>query len=151
MFFCFFVSYINNKRMNHPKINFDIDISVLNEYAFRYACVNGHLHDAQWLLQNKPAIDISAYNEEVFRYACSNGHLHVAQWLLQIKPTIDISANNESAFIWACVNGHLHVSKWLVSLRPDKYKITLNVNGTISYDIMNPLNIVGAKEVSYSN
>jgi ankyrin repeat protein len=125
-----------------------IDISAYNEEAFRGACSNGHLHVAQWLLQIKPTIYISAQNEYAFRWACVNEHLNIAQWLFQIKPTINISAYNESAFRYACYNGDLNVAQWFVSLRPDKYKIKLNANGSISYEIIKPLNIVGIKQVS---
>ena len=95
-----------------------------NEYAFGWACENGHLHVAQWLLQIKPTINVSTDNEYAFRWACGNGHLHVAQWLLQINPTID----NEFAFQWACVYGHLHVAQWLLQIKP-----TINVSAYNEY------------------
>ena len=49
-----------------------IDISADNEYAFRWACENGHLELAQWLYLIKPTIDISANNEHTFHWACQN-------------------------------------------------------------------------------
>jgi len=93
-----------------------IDISAGNECAFRYACLNGQLKVAQWLLQMKPTIDISFKNEYVFRLTCEKGHLEVAQWLLQVKPDINISTENEYAFRIACQNGHLEVVQWLLHL-----------------------------------
>jgi len=47
----------------------DINISDNNEWAFSFACLNGYLHVAQWLLslQGKPDINISAFNEDAFR------------------------------------------------------------------------------------
>lgn len=39
-----------------------IDISALNEEAFRYACGNGHLKVVLWLYKIKPTINIYADN-----------------------------------------------------------------------------------------
>ena len=128
----------------------NIDISALDEYAFRWACGKGHLNIAQWLLQVKPTIDISAGNEGAFSWACFYGHLNIAQWLLQIKPKINISDGCDYVFRVACYHSRLNIAQWFVSLRPDKYKIKLNANGSIDYTIINPLNIVGTKEVSES-
>ena len=72
-----------------------VNISSCNESAFRWACHNGHLEVAQWLLEVKPNINISAENEYAFKYACGDGYIEVAKWLYQIKPNIDISAKNE--------------------------------------------------------
>jgi hypothetical protein len=94
-----------------------INISQGDEFAFQYACSNGHLSVVQWLLDIKPIINISLMNEFAFRYACGNGHLSIAQWLLNIKPTIDISAENEYAFRVACENGHLNVAQWLFEMK----------------------------------
>jgi len=96
---------------NNPNIN----ISAENEQAFRWACYNGQLHVAKWLLSLKN-IDISTENELAFRWACYNGHLHVVQWLLSLK-NINISAENEYAFRWACYNEQLHVAQRLISIQ----------------------------------
>jgi ankyrin repeat protein len=111
------------------QLNPDINISVLNECAFRWACEKGHLDVCQWLLQQKPYINISAENECAFCMACFCGHLHVAQWLLQQKPTINISIDNEFAFRMACLYGHLDVAHWLQSLKPYLYVIEYDENG----------------------
>lgn len=68
------------------RLNPDIDISLNNEAAFRYACGNGHLDVAKWLLQIKPDIDISAYSNFAFVQACTNGYLEVAEWLQTLNP-----------------------------------------------------------------
>lgn len=99
---------------NKPTIN----ISAEDEYAFRYACRNGYLNVAQWLLQIKPTINISAKNDYAFKWSCSFGHLNIVQWLLQMKPTINISASEEYAFREACSNGHLNVAQWLLQIKP---------------------------------
>ena len=95
------------------KIKPDIEISMDNEYIFRYTCDNGHLEVAKWLLSVKPDIDISARDEYAFKGACENGHLNLAKWLLSVKPDIDISARDEYAFRYACENGHLKIAQWL--------------------------------------
>jgi ankyrin repeat protein len=119
-----FINYCKNGSLaavqEFKKRNSNVNISFENYYfAFRYACLNGHLHVAKWLLSIKPTINISALNEEVFRWSCSNGQLHVAQWLLSVKPDIVISYFNECAFRWACNNNQLHVAQWLLSVKPD--------------------------------
>ncbi len=102
------------------------------EYAFRFACFNGHLPVAQWLLDMKPNINISANMDFAFKYACGNGHLPVAQWLFNIKPSINIAADDEWVFRSACENGHLHVAQWL---NPDKYIVVSNKNKLLKWNI----------------
>ena len=92
-----------------------------NEKVFLYACFNGNLNLAKWLLEIKPTINISAYDEFAFHYACNNGYLNVAKWLLKIKPTINISAHNEYAFCEACKNEHLDIVKWLLEYNNEKF------------------------------
>jgi hypothetical protein len=102
----------------------ELNISVKNEYGFRFACRGGYLNMAQWLLQvskeKGKEIDISANVEEAFCWTCMNGHLEVAQWLLLISKErgrdIDISAKNEDAFRYACFLRHLHVAQWLLQV-----------------------------------
>jgi hypothetical protein len=75
----------------------DIEISIYGEWPFRNACLNGHLHVAQWLLEvSNQDIDISANNEEAFHLACSNGHLEVAKWLQSLKPHLYVIYYNEN-------------------------------------------------------
>ena len=85
------------------KLNPEINISAINDEAFRYTCANGHLHVAQWLLQ------VSKERGQ----------------------DIDISANNDFAFRWAYNEGHYHIVKWLQSLKPDAYKLEYDENGKI--------------------
>ena len=110
-----------------------------NEYAFRWACKNGHLVVAQWLYEIKPSLDISAENEYAFRMACVKGHLDIAQWLYQIKPTLDISVDNEYAFQYACEKGYLEIAQWIQSLNPSKYVIKVD-NNKITYYIRHTIN-----------
>lgn len=110
-----------------------INISYENDYAFRFACVEGHLGVAQWLLSIKPDINISANNEHAFKYTCFKGHLEVAQWLLSIKPDIDISVDNDVVFRFVCQTGDLVIAQWLQSLKPNKYVLEIENNKIIKY------------------
>ena len=68
-----------------------IDISAGNDYAFRIACINGHIGVVRQLYEWRPTIDISADYEYVFRNACRNGHLDVVKQLLEWNPNLNIS------------------------------------------------------------
>ena len=94
---------------------------------FKYMCKNGHLEDAQHILEVYPTIDISDNNEYAFRIACCCDHLQIAQWLYEMKPTLDISADDESAFQFACQNGHLEVAQWLYQVKPTINISALNI------------------------
>ena len=118
-----FITFIQNGKLLEIQSFYEqyklfIDISAENEFAFRYACYNGHLDLAQWLYKIKPTIDISVQNDLAFCWTCNEGHLDLAQWLYKIKPTIDISAKDEYAFRGACINGHLELAQWLYQIKP---------------------------------
>ena len=124
----------------HIQIHFDHD------YGFRLACLYGHLHIVDYLVNlytikydyNK--IDIHAYSELGFRWACQNGHIHIIEYLInlyKIKNTnygkININSNpngNNSGFQFACKHGHKHVVKYLNNLykiNMDYDKININI------------------------
>jgi len=95
-----------------------IDISALDEYAFRAACYNGHFEVVRQLYQWKPTINISTNDEYAFRVACKNGHLEIVRQLFEWKPTLNISARNEYAFRYACENGNLDLVRQLIEWTP---------------------------------
>jgi hypothetical protein len=117
------------------EINPDVDISAMEEHAFRHTCKNGHLAVAQWLLRVKPETNVSACDEYAFCWASANGYLEMAQWLIQVNPAIDLTACNEEAFRCACANGHIAVVAWFCRLHPDKYLSTIQNNALISWKI----------------
>ena len=86
--------------------------------AVGVACLNGHLHVAQWMAAQH-GVDVHV-SERALRLACCYGHLHVAQWLLA-QGGVDIHACTDYAFRSVCSNGHVHVARWLVRQDP-QYK-----------------------------
>ena len=54
--------------------------------AFTYACKNGHIDVAKWLLSIKSDIDISANDDKAFTDACLNDHINIAKWFIELNP-----------------------------------------------------------------
>jgi hypothetical protein len=84
-----------------------------NEFAFRWACINGHLEVAQWLY-SLGGVNIHVCNDDAFRWTCHYNNLEVAQWLhfIQTPPRIKMSVYIE-VFKNACSYGHLEMAQWL--------------------------------------
>lgn len=65
------------------------NINVDDELAFRYACRNGHLKLAKWLLalsrRSNKLINIHAKEDEAFRYAHWNRYFDVKRWLIRLS------------------------------------------------------------------
>jgi hypothetical protein len=94
--------------------NGKININILEDWAFVFACNFGHIEVAKWLY-SLGGISISSINR-AFCYSCEDGKLEVAKWLFDLDKQINIHADNDYAFKMACMNGHINVSKWLYSL-----------------------------------
>jgi hypothetical protein len=109
----------------------DINISALDEYAFRMSCEHGHFNIILFLLKSKPNINISINSDDSFSLACENGHLEIAKFLLGFKPDIDISAKNNKAFKFSCINGHYKTGHFLASIKPELYHIESDESGKI--------------------
>ncbi len=76
------------KIQDFYSLNTSLNISANREEAFRTACVYGHLHVVEWLLQTKNDIDVSVCSENTFKKVCTKGHLEIAKLLLNIVPNL---------------------------------------------------------------
>ena len=61
------------------------------ERVFRWACMNGHLHVAQFLLDQQPNMDICAGDHIAYRLAGNQNQLAVVQWLSSLNPNYSYS------------------------------------------------------------
>ncbi len=109
--------------------NNDIDPTHEDNITFVWACENGHLEIAQWLLSLISFnwnINPCACDNWAFKLACENGHLEIVKWLFSLREfgfNIDPSMHNSCVFVKACSNGHLEIVKWLFSLREFGFNI----------------------------
>jgi hypothetical protein len=107
-----------------------IDMSYKGWSPFRWACAEGHMEVAQWLLSLHDNVStrqriISAYNSYAYIFACEGGHLHIAQWLKEIQ-LAEISRSSQwVAFRYACDNNHFHVVDWICNLDPSLWYYTV--------------------------
>ncbi len=93
----------------------DINFHSRHDYAFRWACGNGHIHIAIWLLENIPGIDIHFYDNSAICLACEAGHVCVAEWLYHLGHT-NLRSCDDFAFKVACRNKFYHVALWILSV-----------------------------------
>lgn len=95
----------NNKSMN---------------VCFYDACLNGHVHVAQWILETRPALNIVDYAKQwsCFFYVCIRGHLKMAKFLFQLMPDSDVS-DDSLHFYNACFIGDLEMAKWILHVNPE--------------------------------
>ena len=56
------------QAQEYLRLNPTINVSIGNEYAFRYACIYGYLNVAQWLASIKPYLYVIQYNKIDFKY-----------------------------------------------------------------------------------
>jgi hypothetical protein len=100
-----------------------------------YACLQGHLHVAQWLFSVDPTIsgNIIDNNFIIFQNACGYGHLHIAQWLLSLNLNVNISDFDRESFRLACLQGHYHLALWLLTVSPNVNLISLATDEAKNY------------------
>ena len=64
-----------------PENFFPYNIQANDEYYFEWACEEGHLETAKWLIEFFPKVNTLEDNERNFRWVCGGGHLEIAKWL----------------------------------------------------------------------
>ena len=89
-----------------------INIHADDDYALRWASLNGHIDVVKFLV--KKGVDIHARNDYALTWASFNGHLKVVKFL--VKNGADIHACNDIALIWARENGSKDVVNYLEGL-----------------------------------
>jgi hypothetical protein len=57
-----------------------VNVHADNDFAFRFACENGHLETARWVY-TLGGVNVHACDDLAFRHACMCGHLETAKWL----------------------------------------------------------------------
>ena len=91
-----------------------------NEEPFRWACAEGHLEVAKWIVDisrntNHPC-NIHHNNDITFSLACRCGHLEVAKWIFDISPRNTLLFNSTAEFKWICYNDHFDLAKWIFEI-----------------------------------
>ena len=95
-----------------------IDPSIQNNYAIRYAAENGYPDVVELLLKDS-RVDPSAHYNWAIRWAALNGHKDVVELLLRIN-TVDPFAEDNWAIKWAAEYGHKDIVE---VLEQHQYKI----------------------------
>jgi hypothetical protein len=96
----------------------DLNIHEGGDWAFRAACLGGHLETAKWLVA-LGGVDVHTENDWAFRFACTNDHLETAKWLVESFRTVNVHAAYDHAFRAACLGGNLETARWVLSLDPE--------------------------------
>ena len=107
-----------------------IDVHTNDEWALKWAVINGHLEVVKYLVEN--GANIHADNELALKWAANNGHLEVVKYL--VENGADIHVDNEWALRWAANNGHLDVVKYLVENGAD---IHVDIDYALRWAVIN--------------
>lgn len=125
-------------------------------YAFVLSSVAGNIKIAKWLYSIKPElIEIGVQEgslKDFFEHVCCEvGKLEIAKWLYTILPSIYLTTGQDTFFINACKKGFVEIAEWLQGIKPERYKLTIELESIIDYDIITVLpissNIVKLKNV----
>jgi hypothetical protein len=129
-------NFLSNKEENNNAITStypEIDISAMNDDAFRKAIYYGHFDIAEWLLEIKPEIKNTVNYDYAFHFTgLSNGNLDTAKYLFNLKPELKNTIQQYQSFEYSCYNGHINVAKWIVEIKPDILNL---VNMDSQYEI----------------
>ena len=80
------------------------NIHAVNDLVFRYACCNGHIEIAKWLMTLDDKPNIHAKDDQAFIYACSAGHIEIAKWLVTICDDYYIEIKDSQIKNWKIKN-----------------------------------------------
>ena len=111
-----------------------------------YACINGHLNIAQYLIREEHCNPSCENNDgkTPLHYACINGRLNIAQYLIReehCNPSCEDNVDT-TPLHYACLQGHAHIVQYLLStgrvnpLTKKKYGDTALSYASSSYDII---------------
>ena len=78
--------HILSQIQYHFPSTFDCACMAADEYAFRHAAINGHLHVAEWLVQTYN-VSPRCSNDYVFRELAKRGNVNSIQWFLTRFPS----------------------------------------------------------------
>ena len=99
-----------------PGVRVDGEHSAWGNTALGVACVHGHLHAVQWLVEDASAGTdvINRYGYTPLHLACSCKHLDVMKRLTRygVDPRM-ANRHGETPFWTACVSGYLDIVRWL--------------------------------------
>jgi ankyrin repeat protein len=98
--------------LDESKTDIRIDPSLRNNYAFRWACENGHIEVVRMLLTDE-RVDPTDFNNYAIRLASCFGHTEVVRTLLTDE-RVDPTTNNNHAIRSASARGHTDVVRLLL-------------------------------------
>ncbi len=129
------------------KFNRNFNLGKTFSYGFVLACANGYIEIAQWLYLTKPNLIEEGGDECIngfYEYiCCEEGNIQVAKWLFNILPPFDITNNNDYIFVKACENKHVDIAEWIQSLKPYRYKLNIEHECIIGFEITKTLPLDG--------
>ncbi len=88
--------------------------STYRNSAFYHACVDGHLHIAQWIYETYTMINVEYNDNHGIYEACRNGHFHVVEWLFTIHSAFNTQEMKNTLLYIACDANSFEIAQWLM-------------------------------------
>jgi hypothetical protein len=108
----------------------DAKASEYDTQPIHLACDKGHLHIAEWLVEEHGVAVDAKNNEGVqpIHYACGNNHLQILKWLVEKKGASLAARTNygRTPLHIACQEGYLAIVQWIV--QQDSELVALRTN-----------------------